>query len=401
MSRIILRIFSRTSLIIIAVFGLSIGPMQLAKAQAPTAGMPVTVAGLSGGVVKALYQLYKKALSEIYNKALVTYKDLIYETDWQIPPTTANNANRKTAEENASEAVKKDSADEVANDFAGIRARTEQQIGLLTKLAGDDVISGEDKGGVFSKPPANLKARNEQAMKGNAIFDVESLLGPNTYKNTEEINDAENFLDQVKSYVSPPPVIRLAPKFDVPISDPEDPSKDVVTIGGKKPLSIKDIKKLYDMLQTKPDYQEYKRTYRGIVAARSIYLDNLRHSFQKRVAQVGGKSALQIRNEQTDRRLDEKYYNEMAKASPATVARETLFVLAEINSQLNAIREQNERMIIMDSINGLNQLAVSNTMLDLQAKKVGEIIYCNDPKHEKETICTGPSENESTEALGQ
>ncbi len=401
MSRMISRVFVRTSLIVVAVFGLSIGPMQLAEAQTPTSAMPVVVTGLSGRVIKGLYELYKKALNEIYNKALHTYKDLIYETDWQIPPTAANNMNRKTAEENAGEAVKKDSANEVVNDFAGIRARTEQQIDLLAKLAGDDVISGDQKGGIFSKPPANLKKRNQQAMKGNAMFDVESLLGQDTYKNTEEINNAKDFLDQVKGYASPPPVIRLAPKFDVPIADPQDPSKDVVTIGSKKPLSIKEIKKLYDTLQTEPDYQEYKRTYRGIVAARSIYLDNLRHSFQKRIAQVGGKSALQIRNEQTDRRLNEKYYNEMAEASPATVARETLFVLAEINSQLNAIREQNERLIIMDSISGLNQLAISNTMLDLQAKKVGGIIYCSDPKHEKEEICAGPEEDESTETLGQ
>ena len=401
MSRVISKIFLRTGLIVIAVFGLSIDPMQLAKAQTPTASMPVVVAGLSGQVVNALYKLYTKALSEIYNKALVTYKDLIYETDWQIPPTAANNANRKTAEGNAGEAAKKDSANEVANDFAGIRARTEQQIGLLAKLAGDDVISGEEKGGIFPKPPAGLKERNEQAMKGNALFDVESLIGPDTYKNTEEVNDAEGFLEQVKSYASPPPVIRLAPKFDVPITDPQDPSKDVVTIGSKKPLSVKDMKKLYDMLQTKLDYQDYKRTYRGVIAARSIYLDNLQHSFQKRAVQVSGKSALQIRNEQTDRRLDEKYYNEMAKASPATIARETLFVLAEINSQLNAIREQNERMVIMDSISGLNQLTISNTVLDMQAKKVGKIIYCSDPQHKKESVCAEAEKIEPTKAIEQ
>lgn len=397
MSRIILRIFVKSSLIVIAVFGLSISKAQLAEAQVSPSSMPVVVTGFSGEVVNALYQIYKKALSEIYNKALVTYKDLVYETDWQIPPTAANNTNRKIAEGNAGEAAKKDSANEIVNDFAGIRTQTEQQIGLLSRLAGDDVIDANQSGGIFSIPFTDLKDRNAQAMKGNAMFDIESLVGPDTYKNTEEINNAKNFLDQIKSYVSPPPVIRLSPKFDVPISDPENPSRDVVTIGSKKPLSVKEIQKLYDMLQTKPDYQDYKRIYRSVIAARSVYLDNLQYSFQKRVAQVGKKSALQIRNEQTDRRLNGNYYNEMAKASPATIARETLFVLAEINSQLNAIREQNERIIIMDSINGLNQLASSNTMLDMKAKDVGEIIYCSDPKHEKEGICTG--QNETT--LGQ
>jgi hypothetical protein len=401
MSRVISRIFIRTSLIIITIFGLSIGPMQLAKAQTSPSSMPVVVTGFSGEVVNALYQIYKKALSEIYNKALVIYKDLIYETDWQIPPTAANNMNRKTAEGNAGEAAKKDSANEIANDFAGIRTKTEQQIGLLSKLAGDDVIDADQRGGIFSVPFTDLKDRNVQAMKGNALFDVESLVGPDTYKSAEEINNAKGFLDQVKSYASPPPVIRLAPKFDVPISDPQDPTKNVVTIGSKKPLSVKDIQKLYDMLQTKPDYQDYKRTYRGVIAARSIYLDNLQHSFQKRVSQVGDKSALQIRNEQVDRRLNEKYYNEMAKASPATIARETLFVLAEINSQLNAIREQNERMVIMNSISGLNQLAISNTVLNMQAQKVGKIIYCSDPQHKKESVCAEAEKIEPTEAIEQ
>jgi hypothetical protein len=212
-------------------------------------------------------------------------------------------------------------------------------------------------------------------------------LGPDSYSNQNAANNAQAFLAQIESLAPPPPVIRLAPKFDVPITNPNDPDQDTATVGDKKPLSADDLKKMRDALNQDKGYRDYKTGYRGIVATRGVYLNNLLRAYQERVPQVNGKSALQIRNEHINSRLSQDYYDKMSKASPATVARETLFVLAEISSQINALQKQQDIMLTMNSINGLSQLVIGSNTVNMQAKDIGQMLYCMDPGHRKDKLC--------------
>ena len=367
--------------VMVPVLALTVGSMQLAQADT-TSG--VTISGLTSQVISALSNMY----AGLYNQALDDYKALAYEFDTQIPITVVNNNAQNTANTAVDKATQEQSAQTVKDSFAGIRAKTQEQLTLLEQPGEDDVIEGAASKSFFTGTSDAFKAENEKAKAGNAAFNIESLLGPNTYTNQKAMDDAQAFLTQLNSLAPSPTVIRLAPKFDVPIADPDDPSKDVATIGGKKALSADELKKMRDTLQEDKAYREYKRSYRGVIAARSIYLNNLLHSYQERVPQVGDKSALQIRDDKINGRLTQEYYDKMSKASPATVSRESLFVLAEISSQLNALREQQNLMIEMNSISGLNQLYLTSKMLDMQAKDIGKKIYCMDPEHEKEKICT-------------
>jgi hypothetical protein len=360
--------------------------MPLAKAQS----MPVAITDVQGRGQSVLVSTFKNALGNSYNKALELYAALIYAPDPQLPTTIDNMQNQDKANQAVANAVQEASENAVVEAFSGIRYRTAAAAKLLDIPAGDDVIQDVTDGGFFSPGVNVFDAINKAAVENNAMFNVQSLLGPDTYQDQKAEKKAIAFLGQVGSYAPAPSVIRVGPMFDVPVSNPDDPTQDTITIGGDKKLTSKDIKDLQEnILQPNTTYQKYKATYRGVIAARSIYVNNLQQAYQERVPQVKGKSALELRNEQVNSRLTTDYYNQMAKATPATVARETLFVLAEINSQLNAIRNQNERMIAMNSINGLGTMGITNTILDMQAKQVGKLIVCNlkDYKDKYKDLC--------------
>jgi hypothetical protein len=385
MNNLIRKTFTKSSLIIIALLALAVGPMKLV--QADVSGGRIVISGLSDEVIKALTNIY----ADLYNKVLKNYTDLAYEFDPQIPITVVSENAQNTANTAVDKAVQEQSAKMVSNAFSGTKKRTQAQLALLQQPAEDDAIEGAAGKGLFSRGDDAFKAENAKA----------SLLGPETYSDQTAMNNAQAFLAQVKSLAPPPPVIRLAPKFDVPITNPDDPSQDTATMGDKKALSSDQLKKMRDTLAQDKEYRDYKLSYRGVVAARSIYLNNLLRGYQERVPQVNGKSALQIRKERINGRLSQGYYDKMSKASPATVARETLFVLAEISRQLNALQKQQNLMIEMDSISGLNQLVLGSNMLNMQAKDIGQMLYCMDPGHKKEKICVSDTETDQEKAARQ
>lgn len=362
---------------------LAIGPMQLAQAET---GGGIIITGLTEEVIKALSNMY----ANFYNTALENYKDLAYEFDPQIPVTVVSNNSQNTANTAVDKTMQAQSSALVSSDFSGIREKTQQQLSLLTQPGEDDAIEGATSRGLFSGGGDAFKDENAKAKAGNVAFNVESLLGTDTYSDQNARNSAQAFLAQIENLAPPPPVIRLAPKFDVPITNPNDPDQDTATVGDKKPLSADDLKKMQDALNQDKGYRDYKTGYRGIVAARSLYLNNLLRAYQERVPQVNGKSALQIRNERVNGRLTQDYYDKMSKASPSTVARETLFVLAEISSQINALQKQQDIMIEMNSISGLNTLVLGSNMLNAQAKDIGQMLYCMDPGHRKDKLCVAP-----------
>jgi len=387
---------------VITAFAALISLMPLAEAQT---AMPVAVTDVQGRGQSVFVSMFKNSLGSAYNSGLKAYLALIYAPDPNLPATIDNMQNQDKANQAVAGAVQEASENAVVVAFAGVRDRTAAAAKLLDISAGDDVIQDVTDGSFFSPGVNVFDEINKAAVKNNAMFNVESLLGPDTYKDQDSEKKAISFLGQLVSYAPSPTVIRIGPIFDVPVSNPNDPTQDTISIGSDKKLTSKEIKDLQEnILQPSADYQKYKTTYRGVIAARSIYLNNLQRNYQERVPQVKGKSALELRNEQVNSRLTSDYYNQMAKATPATVARETLFVLAEINSQLNAMRNQNDRVIAMNSINGLGQMAITNTFLDMQAKNIGKLIVCNlkDYKDKYKDLCAATLGQlpESTDATG-
>ena len=114
---------------------------------------------------------------------------------------------------------------------------------------------------------------------------------------------------------------------------------------------------------------------RSLVAAQSVGASNLYQMMANRIIQPGlgttvglvdsqgqpiaDASNVQVQNYLATRRSQDKnWYAAMSAASPTTVARETLFVLAEIREQLFTLQKQNERMLATMSV-----MEMQNTQL--------------------------------------
>lgn len=322
----------------------------------------------------------------VYNNMLGVYADMMFQFDSQIATYAANN--KAIIDSNMNDELKKSIDYETLGAFSGIQAQNKKDIVLVSMKAGDDVDINYANTSIYGIADDLMKQmENIEAQKNNSLFNIEYLIGPDVYKDATSKDNALIYLEHLKSIVPAPPVIRMGATFDVPISNPNDPAQKTITVGQKTPLSSKDLDNLRKDLQNDQDYRAYKKGYRAVVALRNMLLDNLQYSYHIRLPQTNGKSIEQMRNEQVNSRLTSDYYQKMSTASTDTVNREILFVLGEINSQLNTIRKQNERILLMSSTSALSQTATMGSVLNTNAQKIGQLIYCKVPANKNESIC--------------
>lgn len=370
MKKIIKKFTNKIGAALIITSALAITPIQSAKAA--------EISDLINVVIS------------VYNNMLAVYADAAYQFDPQID--IAMNNNQDILNTNIDSAMKNYVDLETSSAFAGIRAQSKKDTLAANIKAGDDVdLNTKDISLFGGVDELSKQIKDAESQKNNYMFNVEYLLGPSVYSDTTAKNNALAYLEQIKSVAPPPPVIRIGATFDVPVMNMNDPTQKTATVGQKTPLTSKDIDKLRKDLQSDPNYRSYKKTYRSIVALRNLFLDNLYYSYQIRLPQSNGKSIEQMKDEQAASRLTPDYYQQMSTASPDTVSRETLFVLAEISNELNEIRKQNERIIVMNSVNSLNQIAVTTQSLNAGASQIGQSVYCKAPGNEEDPLCTQQS----------
>lgn len=388
-----MKLISKFTIIFSALAVFSAAPLQNVFAQGGSgSAMSVLVQGYGGD---ALNQLYDGVGVQFYNLLLKAYTKIAYETDPQVATIINYNAASKASSDNVTSAMATASQTAIQNAFAGIGTKEQNSYKLQQVLAGDDVIDVSGSDGVLSNIFASgsntlsIKQQNKKAQQNNVMFDVQSLVGPKVYDSNAKVSAATGFLAEMNS-IAQPVVIRLAPTFKVPVMSATGVGASTMTIGDKTPLTASDLVQLQQTLQQNSSYRKYRMQYRQLIATRSVFVNNLLHVYQERVAQKDtGNSAYQIRNEVVKQRLSPTYYQAMAKASPATVGRETLFLLAQISAQLNSIQNQNERMIAMRSINGLITLGATSQVMEQSSKQIGQIIYCAVPANKDKATCKG------------
>lgn len=367
MKKIAKKFINKISAVLIIISALAIIPMQAAKAA--------EISDLINVIIS------------VYNNILAVYADAAYQFDPQIDIAMKNNQNIINA--NIDSAMKDYIDFETSNAFAGIRAQNKKDTLSTSIKAGDDIDLNTKDFSLFGGiDELSKQIKDVDSQKNNYMFNVEYLLGPNVYSDTTAKNNAMAYLEQIKSIAPPPSVIRIGATFEVPIMNINDPNQKTAIIGQKNPLTSKELDNLRKDLQSDPNYRSYKKNYRSIIALRNLFLDNLQYSYQIRVPLSNGKSIEQMKDEQAISRLTQDYYQKMSTSSTDTVSRETLFVLAEIRNELNEIRKQNERIIVMNSINSLNQITMTSQSLNAGAQKVGQIVYCKAPGNEKDPLCT-------------
>jgi hypothetical protein len=357
-------------------------------AEAQTNAIPVSIAGFTPDGVTLMMQIYQEVIYTVYNKAIQTTADLIYENDTQLPAAITDNKLLADNTKTVQDAMFTASNTQVANAFSSLteKATVQKELGKIVAL--DDVLPSAGGTNMFGiSTGGDQDAINKEAQKNNAMFNAESLIGYDAYdikdNDTHKQENAMNYLSQIENAATLPPIIKLASVFDVPFEDQDNPNNDTVTLGVDKPIPQQDLTKMRQILQTSPAYTEYKNKFRMMVALRSFYVNILEQIYHDRIvtpATQDGKSIEQIKNEAVNKRLTREYYTSMATAAPATVSREQLVLLTQISSQLNEIRKQNQQIMLMNALNGLNKLSTDSAAMDGQAKQVGAVVvsvYCS------------------------
>lgn len=354
-----------------------------------------------------------KTVVDIYNKALSATANLIYEFDAAIPKTVTQNTLVGNAQQAVDKKVKTDLDNAISFNFNTDQAKKDYVNTLLDSTKAEDDIPlqvSQTSSSIFG-PPASTNKNNDEALNkklktGNDVFNIDTLLMPYQYKKTaekDEAADALNYLSYLASLAPTPTVIRIRSKFNIPSIDPAnsmDPkAMDTIDLDGSIALDkegkVKNTpENLIRYLNQLPEYQNYKATYRAMTAGQTLYLRNLSHSYQSRIALDGNDTSMaQLNHDEAYRRLNQEYYKAMSKASPAVVEREILFLLAQIHRDFYEMSRDNERRMVMDSISGLQAGAISDVMMNQTIKSINKKMFCwNTPWGKPKK----PSCNEST-----
>jgi len=208
----------------------------------------------------------------------------------------------------------------------------ETRIQNLAKQEGTDNLL-PDSAGLYT-PNLGEGGSTSKPTSYDGDLDFGSLVAPQAY-NSNEKKKKKNFIQYVTQQYKPISSVDLS--------------------------ALKGNKKEIQQLVNNPTYQQYKVMLRSNLATSSIALSNLNHLLSERIVQKGlgndtsiGKSdvsPLQLENYVANHRIASKqWYQNMNSASPAVVQRETLFVLAEIESQLQRMHLDNERLLSVMSV---------------------------------------------------
>ncbi|MCH9643285.1 MAG: hypothetical protein K0U29_08145 [Gammaproteobacteria bacterium] len=149
-------------------------------------------------------------------------------------------------------------------------------------------------------------------------------------------------------------------------------------------------KKQYEMLhklQINPAYQDYQLAVRSNMAASSVLKSNLNYLINERtpikqlgntpgVTAVDGKaSPLQVEHYAATHRVnDPNWYKHIRTLSPASVQRETLMVLAEIENQNYQAHLDRERILATMSAQQAQAISSGQILLKTKAQEVNSVI---------------------------
>jgi intracellular multiplication protein IcmX len=202
---------------------------------------------------------------------------------------------------------------------------------------------------LFSLPGLSEAAQTEI---NDHSYNVDALMLPQSYNTEAQKKAANNFITY------------LSQNYKLLNSS---------LINALNSSSLKNDAKKLQSLKGTIQFQNYLVNNRSKIAAASIPLSNFYHMYSERAnlkdiidkMEAGGQtvnpaikdvvntlaskninSLLELQNYVANHRVtDQKWRQKMASASPATVQRETLFVLAEIESQLQRMHLDNERLL--------------------------------------------------------
>jgi hypothetical protein len=356
-----------------------------------------------------------KILNVYYTNVMKFVTEQMFVFDPFLPTLFKFSSDKAAGQAQATTALSVASSAAINLDLADQFTKTQNTKDLEALAAGDDNPSSYNTSSTLSNILSTIFATNYRGSaltaeaqaaneSNNAVFNAEVFLGLNQYNDKQQAA-AEAYIRYLVSTSGSPTVIRLGQKFDVPYSPDSNKSSSTVTLPDGYSM-----KQLQSDLSTNDDYNQYKLKYRAEVAARSLFINNVLRAYQRRLSIDNKPSLVQIDYDEANRRLDpsyykadpkslvkpkySSYYEQMQDAPPATIARETLFVLAEIRKELYEMRMDQERLIIMQSMSGLQGLNAGQMAEEMKVRKIARLIYCTVPgseyKDSKDCQAKGP-----------
>lgn len=317
MMRILKKLFNKILLWMILLFSLTFFP----NAHAATLD----------DVVKSIQNFHHYVA-----QAVETAKKLMFEKNPNQAPTVSANSQQMTAT-NALQLIAQDRS--IATAIANITSENTKDIFRLANIPASDTVIAGPSGYSF-------KVSSYDLTTGNRTLSIDTLLNPLAYDKFD--------LNKLNS--NPPyNFIQFAGALYQPIG--------TISLTHRQP---KLTEKQMEEIQNSQDFQQYRAALRAYAAAQSVGASNLYQLMAERIPQkdLGTKaglttkniSALQLAHYLATRRSQNKeWYEQMATASPATVQRETLFILAELRQQLFEMQQQNERLLATLSVMQMQQ----------------------------------------------
>jgi hypothetical protein len=299
-------------------------------------------------IVNGINNIYNFMVSS-FTTSMTTVSDLIYEDDPNLPATITANSTRNTASSNVTTTVNSFVLPQIKQELT--QADRNQQKRLSYLPASDTYVP--------ASVIANITGQGKQydLGAGDKNFDFQTLISPIVYDNTGKL--------QAQAYV------KFAGDLSTPLMDTSLFWSSLTTDQKQK-------------MQSSSSGQKYRVTLRNLIAARSVAVANLYHLLSDRISvkdlgtqsgipNTADASPLQVKEYIATRRADSQdWYNSMAQASPATVTREQLYVLAEMEKQLYDLHRDNERIIATLSLLELQSIQSNKgtlTQLEQQVKK--------------------------------
>lgn len=214
------------------------------------------------------------------------------------------------------------------------------------------------------------QSQSDQQQKlavGNENFNYQALM---SYPNftTAQQNNALNFIKTIADMATP------ISKFSL--------QDQTTTDADFKALSNRYQQQVINNVEASPKYQAYQAARRTLLAQQSAGLSNLYYLYAKRVPIpniAAGDTALGTPNPSaqqiedyifTWRTMTPTWYQQMSTAAPATVARETLFVLVEIERALNNLHHDNMRFLSLSAINQLQTVSGGKRTLSITEPQI-------------------------------
>jgi hypothetical protein len=325
-------------------------------------------------VVNAINNVYNLVASN-FSTAMTAVNNLIYEDDPNLPATAAGNSTQSTASSSVHTATTNAVIPIIQQSLTQKNKTPEMQ---LSYIQASDTPPPASSTNIFSEPTPPSPGQ------GDADFNMGSLIAPTAYDQNGQYT--ADYFNKFMAYINTP----------------------LTTINWNSLSTSQKNDVLGDA-----NGQKYRTTLRSLVAARSVAMDNLYNIYSERlpVANLGTQtgipntqdaSPLQVQEYVATRRTNSQdWYNDMAQASPATVQREQLFVLAEMERQLYQLHRDNERIIA--TLSAIELLDTASTkyniqMLEPAVKSVLNMPVANTPQLPVMPITT-PAPTNSTQGV--